>query len=361
MLNWRKVWALFITVFVFFQTNPVYSQDYVEGIPDGFTIWATEWDQFSADSEYLVFQFTYDAGNNWWDMQAQIFQDPEIIGESYDGRVFDMGMDLLYIDGDSRPHGVFNVSKGSGHFPSTGTEFQHRVLNADGDWEAVQAPIYSTQADVSPLGVDVYKIGDQYRMTWVEANDEAGPKSLKGEIYDQELAINPDGTVELVGEPTLIYSQTLDWGASYPGLGGLNGVTVGDYDNDGDHDFLISKMFYGGETTAGFYLLEQTSAGVFSESLEDIFSMPSGSGSEAMTACTLDSDDRLDILRTNHSDGAWNEVYWFEAGEDGLVDRGLVLDADFEAETYGISVGHIFGLYASEPPPITNVHHWEVF
>ncbi len=337
----------------------VSSQEYVEGIPDGYSMWTSNWGSESPESGYSLMRWVYEESNGWWELTQEYLEEPLIMNEDYSGPIYDMGIDLFYLEGESEPHAILAVSKGESHFPSEGTEFQHRRLNGEGNWEVVQDPIHTTPADISPLGVDVYWSDGQLRMVWLEDSDVTSV----GILYDQELRVEEDGTLSVISEPTEVYSQDLDWGADYPDLGGLNGVAAVDYDQDGDRDFVLSKMFYGDVTSNVLYLLEQTSSGEYADSLQEILLRETGSGAEGMTVASVDGDENVDLLITNHAEGGWSEIYWYELGEDGLEEVGMMMDASLEGEAFAVNVDHIFGLYANEPPAIggSRIGSWSIY
>ena len=136
-------------------------------VPDGFSVWSTDWDNGSPGA-YFVREWVYLEAEDYWEPYDHLIVQPEIIGQSYDGAVYDMTMDLIMLPGSDVLSGIFAVSMGDGHFPSAGTEFQHRKLNADGNWEAVQDPLFTTPADVSPLGVEIYTVGGDVHIAWLE-------------------------------------------------------------------------------------------------------------------------------------------------------------------------------------------------
>ena len=191
-------------------------------------------------------------------------------------------------------------------------------------------------------------------------NDEAGPHSNMGDIFDQEFTVEADGTLTAVGEPTLIFSRVLVWGDTHPGTGGLAGMGVCDYDGDGDQDFLLGEMFYGdAPSSCAINLLEQTGPGEWADSFQELYWSPVGRGSEGTTCCDIDGDGDLDVAKTTgDGDGAWNQVYWYEKVGDVLEPRGLLVDLGYEGEPYQISVGHVFGLYINEPAEIASVDGW---
>jgi len=136
----------------------VFAQDTIK---DGLTVWTSSWDDGSFDIGYEIIQWTYSAQDDSWEPEFQFLTMPEILGEDYVGDVHDMGMDMIILPGASRRSVILTVSKGSSHFPSEGTQFQHRQLNEAGEWEPVQEPLFTTPPDVSPLGVDIYMDGDE--------------------------------------------------------------------------------------------------------------------------------------------------------------------------------------------------------
>jgi len=332
----------------------------IEGVSDGFSVWTTNFDSYSAEEGYPIVEWVYDGANEYWDGAEQYLTVPYFQTETHDGNVYDMAFDMIEINGELSA--IIAVSKGTGHFPSQGTEFQHRKLNANGEWEPVQEPIFKTPADVSPLGVDIYKVGDEIHIVWVEDNDAAGPKSMKCEIYDQVLTLSTDGTLTTTGEPTLIYTSTLNWSASYPSDGGVNGVAACDYDGDNDIDYVMIQMFYGDSPDkSGIHLIEQTSPGVWSDLQELIITVPGG-GSEALTCADIDGDDDLDFLKTNEDGGAWSQIYWYEKSGDEVSLVGMLIDCNYEGSVYEIPVGHIFGVYAGEPTTsVSSLSSWPLY
>ncbi|MGI6455713.1 MAG: hypothetical protein ACOX5R_08865 [bacterium] len=46
---------------------------------------------------------------------------------------------------------------------------------------------------------------------------------------------------------------------------------------------------------------------------------------------------------------------------DVLEERGLVLDTSLEGQAIGLSSGHIFGIYVSDPPAMTAVEDWSIW
>lgn len=330
-------------------------------LPNGFKVWTTDWDTYSPSSGYPIVEWNYVAGEGWWEPTLQNLKLPLVLGQTYEGNIFDMGMDLFTIPGDTAMHGIFTVSTGAGHFPSEGTEFQHRKLSATGEWESVQSPLFSTVAYISPLGVDMYKIGNEYHLVWIEDNDGDGPKPNMCEIYDQKYTVNSNGTLTASGSAVKVLSRELAWGGTYPGLGGVNSVSACDYDNDGDRDFLISQMYYSGDVDNGIFLLEQTEPGVFNTTLQPVYHDVVTNGAEGMTCCNIDGDANLDFVRTNGDVFEWTQIIWCEKDGNGFVFRDMLLDCVFEGQPYSVSTGHIFGLYVNEPPAIVSVDSWELF
>ena len=329
-------------------------------LPDGFTVWTTDWDSNNPGTGYYINEWKYLEADGFWELVEHVMQEPLILGQEYAGNIYDMGMDMIQLAGSTEMSAILTVSMGDGHFPSTGTEFQHRKLNADGEWEAAQDPLFTTPADVSPLGVDIYTTGGEVHIVWVEDNDAAGPHSNMCDIFDQGYSIQADGTLSPVGEPVLVFSRALLWGGTHPGNGGITGLGACDYDGDGDQDFLIGEMYYGDSpASAAIHLIEQTGPGVWSDTLQEVFFSVPGRGSEAVTCCDIDGDDDLDVAKTTgDGDGAWNQVYWYEKQGDTLEARGLLIDCGFEGEPFQIGVGHIFGLYINESQEITDVSGW---
>jgi VCBS repeat protein len=332
----------------------------VEGVENGFNLWTVEFDSYDPSYSYFITKWTYDIENNFWDAEEQLLDFPFYQEEEYEGRVYDMGMSMLEINGEVSA--VIAVSKGDGHFPSLGTQFQHRKLDENGFWAVVQDPILTTPADVSPLGLDLYAIGDEVHMVWIEDNDAAGPVSNMCEVYDGVLTVNADGTLTLEDNPTLVYSKELNWGGTYPGFGGVAGVTACDYDGDGDIDYAIAQIFYGNDpTTSSINIIEQTGSGEFSTSLNAVHSTPTGGGSEALTCGDIDGDDNLDFFKTNEEEGNWSQIYWYEKEGDVLELRGMVVDCKVDGLAWGINVGHLFGIYVNEPAAVVpSGLNWEI-
>ncbi len=332
----------------------------LDGVANGSHLWTVEFDSYDPSSGYFIIEWTYDKSNNYWDAVEQYLDLPYFQGGAYEGRVYDMGMSMIEINGVKSL--VVAVSKGDSHFPSMGTQFQHRKLNAEGYWASVQDPIHTTPADVSPLGMDLYKIGNELHMVWIEDNDAAGPKSNMCEIYDCKYKINADGTFTKDGQATLVYSKKLNWSATHPGNGGVNGVAACDFDGDNDIDYVIAQMYYGDSpSSSSMSLLEQTAPGVYATALKELHWTPTGSGSEGLTVCNIDGDTNLDFLKTNEAEGNWSQVYWYEKSGDQLVLQGMLIDCAVDATAWGLKVGHLFGIYANEPAmTITPVSDWEL-
>lgn len=331
-------------------------------IPDGFKVWTTDWDEYSPTSGYPIIEWNYVASEAWWEPTLQLLKLPLVLGKTYDGSIFDMGMDLFTIPGDTAMHGIFTVSTGDGHFPSAGTEFQHRKLNTAGEWESVQQPLFTTAAYISPLGIDMYKVGNTYHLIWIEDNDGDGPNPNICEIYDQVYTVNSNGTLTPSGSAVKVFSRELQWGGNHPGKGGINGVSACDFDGDGDQDFLISEMFYGDSPTSNaIHVLLQTALGVWATTLQEVYFCLPGSGSEAITCCNIDGDNNLDFVKTNDENFAWNQILWYEKEGNAFVYRDMLLDCAFEGQPYALNVGHIFGLYVNEPSAIVNVSGWELY
>ncbi len=332
----------------------------VEGVENGFNLWTVEFDSYGPEYGYSIIEWTYDKENNFWDAFEQFLDAPYYLGEDYTGRVFDMGMSMLEINGEVSA--VIAISKSESHFPSLGTQFQHRKLDEESFWVSVQDPIYSTPADVSPRGLDLYTIGDEIHMVWIEDNDAAGPVSNMCEVYDGILTVNADGTLTLEENPTLVYSKELNWGGSFPGFGGVAGVTACDYDGDGDIDIAIAQIFYGSDpTTSSINIIEQTAPGVFSTTLNVVHSTQTGGGSEALTCGDIDGDENLDFFKTNEEEGNWSQIYWYEKEGDVLENRGMVIDCKEDGLGWSINIGHLFGIYVNEPAAvITPVFNWEL-
>ena len=333
----------------------------VEGVENGFNLWTVEFDSYDPSYGYFITKWTFDDTNNYWDAEEQLLDLPFYQEEGYEGRVYDMGMSMLEINGEVSA--VIAVSKGTGHFPSLSTQFQHRKLDENGFWAVVQDPILTTPADVSPLGLDLYAIGDEVHMVWVEDNDGDGPVSNMCEVYDGVLTVNADGTLTLEDNPTLVYTKKLTWGATHPGFGGVAGVTACDYDGDNDMDIAIAQIFYGDDpTSSGIFIIEQTAPGVYATDLTEIHWIVVGSGSEALTCCNLDGDDNLDFLKTNEDGGNNSQIYWYEkAAGDTLEERGMVVDCTVDGEAWGINVDHLFGIYVNEPAAVVpSGLNWEI-
>ncbi len=332
----------------------------VEGVVNGFNLWTVEFDSYGPEYGYSIIEWTYDIENNYWDALEQPLELPFYQGEEYSGRVFDMGMSMLEINGEVSA--VIAVSKGESHFPSLGTQFQHRKMDENGFWAIVQDPIYTTPADVSPLGLDLYAIGDEVHMVWIEDNDAAGPVSNMCEVYDGVLTVNADGTLTLEDNPTLVYSKLLNWSGTFPGFGGVAGVTACDYDGDGDIDYAIAQVFYGSDpTVSSINIIEQTEPGVFSTSLNTVHSTPTGGGSEALTCGDIDGDENLDFFKTNEEGGNWSQIYWYEKSGDVLELQDMVVDCNVDGLAWNINIGHLFGIYVNEPAAVVpSGLNWEL-
>lgn len=333
----------------------------LDGVTNGFKLWSIEFDSYDPTYGYFIIEYTYDKVNGYWEAVEEPLETPFYQKESYNGNVYDMGMSMIEINGEL--HAIVAVSKGDSHFPSKGTQFQHRKKDSRAFWVSVQEPIYSTPADISPLGIDLYKTGNELHIVWVEDNDSAGPKSNMCEIYDGKLTINADGTFTLDSNPILIYTKKLNWSATHPGNGGVNGVAACDFDGDNDIDYVIAQMFYGDSpSSSSMSLLEQTAPGVYASTLKELHWTPTGSGAEALSVCNIDGDGNLDFIKTNETEGNWSQVYWYEKSGNALVLQGMVIDCEYEASTWGLKVSHLFGLYVNEPSvEITNVAEWELY
>jgi len=212
-------------------------------------------------------------------------------------------------------------------------------------------PVYSTPANISPLGVDIYRVGNNYRMTWVEDSDTTSV----GTIYDQPLALT-GGVLSLTGSATTVHSHDLEWGTSHAagGLGGMSSVTTLDWDHDGDADVVFSKPFYGDVPVGiGLYLAEQTAPGVYAAATEVYFYQDPGSqSSDYVRFANVDGDSDPDFLTLQHNYG---EVLWLEKSGGVLVNRGVIVDLQAVATSLGSDLDHVFGLYANEGVPIWNV------
>ncbi len=329
-------------------------------IRDGLQIWTTSWDDGSPQVGYDIMHWTYSAQEGSWTLEPQYVLPPEIAEEDYFGNVYDMGMDMIILPGRTERSAILTVSMGDGHFPSEGTQFQHRVLNEDGEWELAQPPLFTTPPDISPLGVDIYLEGDELHIAWIEDNDEAGPASMMCEIYDQVYSVNSDGILSAEGDPVLAYSRQLNWGGTYPGQGGITGLTVCDYDRDGDKDFIVGEMFYGERPYAtAIHLIEKLSPNEWPDSLEELWVGWPDTASEGVCYSDIDGDDQIDIINTSGADGSSDTIHWFEKQEGTLQVMGMILDCDAAAESWDLNIGHIFGLH-SPPPETTGVLDWEI-
>ncbi len=341
-----------------------FAQDNVK--KDGLVVYTTSWDDFTVDSGYLVYQWSYNKSDTLWYLEKQLFYAPEILGdESYAGNVYDMGMDMITLKGRSDLSGIFTVSKGDSHFPSQGTEFQHRRLMGDGVWESVQAPLFTTASDISPLGVDIYYDGSTLHIAWIEDNDEAGPSSMMCEIYDQVFTADANGLLTAQGEKKLVFSKRLNWGGTYPGTGGFSGLTVCDFDSDGDMDFIVGDMFYGDSPAkVAIQLIERLASDQWATAVKDLWNGSPGHGAEGVCYADIDGDDAVDILITSANSYAWNVVAWLEKEGDVLIERDALIDTPLEAELSSgeaLSVGHIFGLYCKGKEQSTGLVDWSLF
>jgi len=356
----KRQWFIIVALSVVLSMAvPVQAQD---ALRDGLTVYVTDWDNNSPSLGYYIYKFTFQASTQLWDFALQPLAEPIISGEAYSGNVFDMGMDMFRISGQPELHAILTVSKGDSHFPSKGTEFQHRKLNAAGEWELVQPPLFTTPADVSPIGVEAYYDGGELHIAWVEDNDAAGPKSMKCEIYDQAYTINADGTLTAKGTKTLVHSRTLNWSGNRGGLGGIAGLTVCDYTGDGRLDFIVGQMFYGDSPSgASIQLIERLSADQWSGTFQELWYGQPGHGAEAVHYCDVDGDANLDLVITSGSSLPWSTVVHFEKEGNQLVEKGIVIECAAEIEFWEpeLSIGHIFGLYVDSPEP-TMVMDWEI-
>ncbi|RJP20797.1 MAG: hypothetical protein C4527_24495 [Candidatus Omnitrophota bacterium] len=280
-----------------------------DGVKNGLKVWTTDWDNGSPDTGYEIYQWTYDEREMGYFLEKQLVIPPEIAGEPYAANVYDMGMDMIMFRGRTDLSAILTVSKGSGHFPSLGTEFQHRRLNADSEWELVQPPLFTTPADISPLGVDIYYDGDEIHIAWVEDNDAAGPHSMMCDIFDQAYTLNVDGTLTAQGEKKLVFSRRLDWGGKYPNNGGITGLTVCDFDGDGDMDFIVGEMFYGDSpASCAIQMIERLSANQWATSLKELWVGTPGHGAEGVCHADIDGDNTLDLIMTSGHSNAWSVV-----------------------------------------------------
>ncbi|MBN2326653.1 MAG: hypothetical protein JXR73_05815 [Candidatus Omnitrophica bacterium] len=361
----RKISLLILAACFLSQT--AVSQDVIK---DGLKVWTTAWDNGQPDN-YYIFQWTYNAADQTWKTELQWVVSPEFAGEEWNGSVYDMGMDMITHPGGDDLYAVLTVSKGDSHFPSQGTEFQLRKLVVNNDWpewELVQDPLFTTPADVSPLGVDVYYDAGQLHIAWTEDNDEAGPNSMMCEIFDQAYTVNSDGTLAASGDKTLVFSHRLNWGGTNPGVAGVTGLTVCDYDGDGDMDFVIGDMYYG-ESPAGvaIQLIERLGPDEWSADVQDLFYGSPGHGAEGVCYCDIDGDEYLDLVMTSGSSYPWNNVVWFEKAPDGsgqLDEVGVLVDCSTHNDENYPSVsnqGHIFGLYVPSPASSTLLDHWSLY
>lgn len=341
---------------------PCLAQDEVR---DGLRIWTTNWDNQSVATGYDIIQWTYGAGDGFWTPEFQYVADlveDTLAEDELDLNIYDMGMDLIDL-GDGQLRAIITASKGTGHFPSMGTQFQHRVLTEAGEWALAQPALFETPADVSPLGVDIYLEDGGIHIAWVEDNDSGGPVPNTCEIYTQPYELNADGKLSPAGDKSLVYSRALDWGGGYPGNGGITGLTAADYDGDGDVDLFVGEMFYGSDPTAvAIQWIERTGPSGWADDLQEIWVGTPDTGAEGVCFGDVDGDAELDFVITSGNTGPWNTVHWLEKKDDPffLFDHGMILDAAAEGEPFGISTGHIFGLYL-EQPEVTNVGGWELY
>ncbi len=328
---------------------------------DGLKIWTTSWDNYSGDTGYDILEWTYNASEVYWTYEYQYLQPPEVSDESYSGNIYDMGMDMIYLNGQERFSAILTVSMGASHFPSEGTEFQHRMLSEAGEWELVQDPLFTTPADVSPLGVDIYYDGSELHIAWVEDNDAAGPNSMMCDVKDQVFSVSDEGILTPVGEPVVVFSRELDWSGEYPNNGGLTGLTSCDYDADGDIDLIIGEMYYGSSpSNTALLLIERLSADEWSDTLQELWAAAPGKGSEGVCYCDIDGDENLDLINTTGWTGPWNSIFWFEKIGDTLEQRYAILETSVEGEGMDFLPGHIFGLHA-QGPVITGITDWSLF
>lgn len=339
---------------------PGFCQDKVQ---DGLTVWTSCFDDYSLSTGYQILQWTWSRTNNAWSVEKQIFMQPEIISDTIGGSgVYDMGMDLIHLPGSSKISMIIAVSGGDSHFPSLGTEFQHRKLGADGVWDSVQDPLFTTPANVSPLGVDIYNDNGTIHIAWIEDNDEAGPKSLMCEIYDQVFTVNADGTLKASGDKKLVFSKKLNWSGSFPTAGGVAGLTVCDFDGDGDLDFIVGTAHYGDSPAKmAIRWIERTGASSWATDFKDLWSGQPGHGAEGVRYANIDGDNVPDLIMTSANAYAWNVVAWFEKDGNQVVEKDALLDCNLELSLMEDTqtVGHIFGLYA-EVPGSTPVMDWSL-
>jgi len=339
---------------------PGFCQDKVQ---DGLTVWLSAFDDFNPTTGYQILQWTWSRTDNAWSVEKQIFMGPEIVGDtSYAGNVYDMGMDLITLPGSKQKSMIIAVSKGDGHFPSFGTEFQHRKLSADGVWDSVQEPLFTTPANVSPLGLDAYYEGDTLHIAWVEDNDEAGPKSLMCEIYDRTFTVNADGTLTASGDKKLVYSTKLNWSGSYPTAGGVAGLTVCDFDGDGDLDFIVGTAHYGDDPVKmAIRWIERLGPNSWATDFKNLWVGAPGHGAEGVRYANIDGDNVLDMIMSSGNAYAYSIIAWFEKDGDQMIEKDVLLDSNLEFELMEDAqrVGHIFGMYA-EVPGATPVMDWSL-
>lgn len=347
---------VFLSILLCCITGLGFSQN---SIKDGLMIWTSDWDSYSPDSGYFIRQWKYDAKTTFWSYVDQQVVEPMI--EGYGDKIFDMGMDMIYLKGRTDVDAFLTVSMGSAHFPSLGTEIQHRRLNAKGEWELVQPALQTIDANISTLGLSVYYAGSDLHLAWTEDSDDTSICT----IYDQAYTVGSDGKLTAKGDKVKVFTQTLNWSGTHGGLGGISGLSACDFNGDGKIDFMVGEMFYKDDTAgASAQLILGTDTNKWATKTTELWYGQPGHGAEGLRYCDVDGDKTFDAIITSGSALPWGTIVWLKKNGNILEEQEPILDCDAEVKLIdsSYSVGHIFGLSAATTVTITTaVQDWSIF